>query len=422
MDVSDLADLYGNELHISQIAKWVRGSARARDIAKRAQLDSADGQVIDEHDQFFRDHKLLLVLFRVLGVMPVQRGQIGRITFSWTSIPMLYAYVFYVVTSVLVVLVGYERFDILLNKSKKFDEYIYSIIFIIYLIPHFWVPFVGWGVAYEVCDYKNSWGTFQLHYYKITGKNLQFPLLSTLIIVISLGCLILAVVFLLTLSALLDGFTLYHTTAYLHIITMINMNCALWYINCRAIGNASTALAESFQNDIEHNCCAYIVAHYRVLWLSLSELLQKLGNAYARTYSTYSLFMMTNITVAVYGFTSEIVDHGIRFSFKEIGLLVDATYCLFLLFVFCDCSHQASLRISKKVQVSLMQVNLTTVDPATRKEIELFLTAIQMNPPKVSLKGYTVVNRELITASVATIAIYLIVLLQFKISLVNMRG
>jgi gustatory receptor len=100
----------------------------------------------------------------------------------------------------------------------------------------------------------------------------------------------------------------------------------------------------------------------------------------------------------VYGFTSEIVDHGIRFSFKEIGLLVDATYCLLLLFVFCDCSHQASLRISKKVQVSLMQVNLTTVDPATRKEIELFLTAIQMNPPKVSLKGYTVVNRELITA------------------------
>lgn len=72
--------------------------------------------------------------------------------------------------------------------------------------------------------------------------------MSTLIIVISLGCLILAVVFLLTLSALLDGFTLYHTTAYLHIITMINMNCALWYINCRAIGNASTALAESFQN------------------------------------------------------------------------------------------------------------------------------------------------------------------------------
>lgn len=105
----------------------------------------------------------------------------------------------------------------------------------------------------------------------------------------------------------------------------------------------------------------------------------------------------------VYGFTSEIVDHGIRFSFKEIGLLVDSTYCLFLLFVFCDCSHNASLNIADQIQVSLMSVNLAKIDMATRKEIELFLIAIQMNPPKVSLRGYTVVNRELITSVIVLI-------------------
>lgn len=75
----------------------------------------------------------------------------------------------------------------------------------------------------------------------------MFPHLNALIVIISTGCLILAVAFLLTLSALLEGFTLYHTTAYLHIITMINMNCALWYINCRAIGNASKSVADSFE-------------------------------------------------------------------------------------------------------------------------------------------------------------------------------
>lgn len=69
--------------------------------------------------------------------MPVQRGQIGKITFGWLSIPMIYAYFFYAFTTFLVIMVGRERIDILLNKSKRFDEYIYSIIFIIYLIPHF---------------------------------------------------------------------------------------------------------------------------------------------------------------------------------------------------------------------------------------------------------------------------------------------
>ncbi|KAH1015695.1 hypothetical protein HUJ04_007039, partial [Dendroctonus ponderosae] len=397
LDIKDLEDLYGEQLDIKSMAN-MRGSPRARDIAKRFKLDENDGRNIDDHDQFYRDHKLLLILFKWMGVMPVERGEIGKITFSWTSKPMLYAYGFYVITTIVVLLVGYERVDILLNKSRKFDEYIYAIIFIVFLVPHFVVPFVGWSVAHQVCDYKNSWGRFQLNYYKITGRDLEFPYLSTLIGTISLGCLFLAVSFLLSLSTLLDGFALYHTIGYLHIITMINMNCALWYINCRAIGNASTGVAESFKKDIHSYCVAYIIKHYRVLWLELSEILQKLGNAYTRTYSSYCLLMMTNIIISVYGFTSEVVDHGVKFTFKEMGLLVDAIYCFTLLYIFCDCSHQASANIAERVQWALMEINLNQVDHATIKEIQMFLKAIHLNPPKVSLRGYTVVSRELVTA------------------------
>ncbi|GJQ65700.1 hypothetical protein Trydic_g7784 [Trypoxylus dichotomus] len=176
------------------------------------------------------------------------------------------------------------------------------------------------------------------------------------------------------------------------------MNCALWYINCRAIGNASKSVADSFEKDVKQFCGSYIVKHYRKLWLSLSEILQKLGNAYARTYSTYSLFMITNITIAIYGFTSEIVDHGFRFTFKEMGLLVDAGYCMVLLYIFCDCSHNASINIASRVQTTLLNIELSSVDLYTAKEVELFLIAIQMNPPKVHLQGYTVVSRELFTS------------------------
>lgn len=51
--------------------------------------------------------------------------------------------------------------------------------------------------------------------------------------------------------------------------------------------------------DLNDHCTAFIICKYRVLWLELSELLQSIGNAYARTYATYSLFMLTNITIAV---------------------------------------------------------------------------------------------------------------------------
>ncbi|KAF5308870.1 hypothetical protein FQR65_LT00570 [Abscondita terminalis] len=396
--VEDLPPIYSKDFLVSTVEKQPRGSARAQEIYKRSMLKSSDGRTLDDHDQFYRDHKLLLKLFQVLGAMPIQRGEIGRITFGWFSIPAVYAYCFYSITTVIVLMVGQERLLILTTKSKEFDEKIYSIIFVLYLVPHFWIPFTGWSVAREVCDYKNSWGPFQLHYYKITGKGMEFPYLNTLIVIISSGCLILAVVFLTSLSALLDGFTLYHTLAYYHIITTINMNCALWYINCRAIGNASKCVADSFERDMDQHTCAYIISQYRFLWLRLSDIVQKLGNAYARTYSAYSLFMLANITVAIYGFTSEIVDHGFRFTFKEIGLLVDTTYCAMLLFIFCDCSHQASINISNRVQRKLMNVKLTKVDPSTYKEIEHFLVAIRINSPKVSLKGYTVVNRELLSS------------------------
>lgn len=46
---------------------------------QRARLSSIDGDTAEEHDQFYRDHKLLLVLFRALAVMPITRSSPGKI-------------------------------------------------------------------------------------------------------------------------------------------------------------------------------------------------------------------------------------------------------------------------------------------------------------------------------------------------------
>lgn len=166
------------------------------------------------------------------------------------------------------------------------------------------------------------------------------------------------------------------------------MNCALWYINSRAIREASTSLSKCFRKDVNIECTACVISKYRFLWLNLSELLQTLGNAYARTYATYCVFMFVNITIAVYGALSEIIDHGLRFSFKELGLFVDTIYCSSLLFIFCDCSHNATLQVNDStdtekqvlkeysflqvaqgVQDTLLSIDLLKVDQPTQKEV-----------------------------------------------------
>lgn len=263
---------------------------REKERIARAHLNSQDGDTAEQHDQFYRDHKLLLVLFRVLAVMPILRSSPGRVTFSWRSSASIYAFTFYIFATILVCVVGYERISIL-QSTEKFDEYIYGILFIIFLVPHFWIPFVGWGVANIVAAYKTMWGAFQVRYYRVTGRSLQFPFLKTLIIILFIGCVTCAVVFLLSLSMLLDGFSLWHTSAYYHIVIMLNMNAALWYCNCLGTRVASKSLSDCFREDVGIECTASIISQYRFLWLNLSELVQALGNAYARTYSTYCLFM-----------------------------------------------------------------------------------------------------------------------------------
>uniref|UniRef100_W8CBK6 Gustatory receptor n=2 Tax=Ceratitis capitata TaxID=7213 RepID=W8CBK6_CERCA len=414
----------GNLLFSEMLSKSPKSSGeKLSDHAMIGQLnsflfDATDNDAVERHDQFYRDHKLLLVLFRVLAVMPIQRTSPGRMSFSWKSSATIYAFIFWTVMTIIVLIVARERIQILYT-TKQFDEYIYAVIFVIYLIPHFWIPFVGWGVAGEVAEYKTSWGKFQLIFYRVTGTSLQFPHLKSTILAISVGCLLCAFLFLFALSFFLEGYPLWHTLAYYHIIIMINMNCALWYINSRAIKTASTALTTCFQKEIVSSHSSDVISKYRMLWLYLSELLQSLGNAYARTYSTYSIFMFINIVIAVYGAFAEIVDNTdvSRDSYKEVGLIVDGLYCSTLLFIFCDCSHNATLGVAKGIQKVLLEIDVRHIDRKAKSEIDLFIFATEMNPAIVSLKGYVNVNRELITSFIATITVYLLVLIQFKFTL-----
>lgn len=53
---------------------------REKERAIRSQLNSANGVTAEIHDQFYRDHKLLITLFQTLAVMPITRSSPGKTT------------------------------------------------------------------------------------------------------------------------------------------------------------------------------------------------------------------------------------------------------------------------------------------------------------------------------------------------------
>jgi gustatory receptor len=56
-----------------------------------------------------------------------------------------------------------ERLNLILQPGKRFDEYVYGIIFLSILIPHFLLPVAAWTNGTEVAKFKNMWTRFQVN-------------------------------------------------------------------------------------------------------------------------------------------------------------------------------------------------------------------------------------------------------------------
>lgn len=73
------SDFLQQELNfVKSNGKFDPNLTREAGRVQRSRLSSADGTACEVHDQFYRDHKLLLVLFRALAVMPITRSSPGK--------------------------------------------------------------------------------------------------------------------------------------------------------------------------------------------------------------------------------------------------------------------------------------------------------------------------------------------------------
>lgn len=78
------------------------------------------------------------------------------------SVTNIWAYFIFSVETVFVSIVFKERLKLLLLPGKRFDEYIYAIIFLTILVPHFLLPIAAWTSGSEVAKFKNMWTRFQV--------------------------------------------------------------------------------------------------------------------------------------------------------------------------------------------------------------------------------------------------------------------
>lgn len=57
-----------------------------------------------------------------------------------------------------------------------------------------------------------------------------------------------------------------------------------------------------------------------------------------------------------------------------------------------------NFQVGLDFQTKLLNINLTALDKETEKEVEMFLIAIEKNPPTMNLDGYADINRSLLSS------------------------
>lgn len=135
-----------------------------------------------------------------------------------------------------------------------------------------------------------------------------------------------------------------------------------------------------------------MVADYRALWLRLSKLCRDTGNATCNTFTFLNLYLFFVITLSIYGLLSQLSE---GFGVKDIGLAVTAMCNICLLFFICDEAHYASQNVRINFQKKLLMVELSWMNSDAQTEINMFLRATEMNPSDINCGGFFDVNRNL---------------------------
>ncbi|KAF5280294.1 hypothetical protein FQR65_LT03103 [Abscondita terminalis] len=387
-------------------------SAAKSTASIRGYTENPDPEILDNYDYFYKTTKSLLVLFQIMGVMPIERSGIAMTTFRWTSKTTIYAYCIYGVETFFVLHVLQARVHLLLESGKRFDEYIYGIIFISILSPHFLLPILAWTNANEVAKFKNMWTKFQYKFFEIIGIPLLFERLTFITYSLCIISWVMGILIMLAQYYLQPDMELWHTAGYYHILAMLNCLVSLWFINCTSMGIAAKGLADSLHDALNSDEPAEKLAEYRDLWVDLSHLMQQLGKAYSGMYGLLCVLILLTTILASYGCLTETLDRGL--SFKEVGLFLITIYCLCLLYIICNEAYHNSYRMGPVFRERLLNVNLIAVDLRTRQEVHMFLTAIDKNPPVMNLNQYADVNRKLLSSAVTSVCTYLVMLMQFR--------
>ncbi|XP_030385835.1 gustatory and odorant receptor 63a [Scaptodrosophila lebanonensis] len=361
---------------------------------------------------FYRNIAPVNWFLLLIGALPMVRSGPGRARLELKSVAFLYSIIFFIFLSCYVAYVAYHRIETVRSLSGPFEEAVIAYLFLVNILPIVMIPVLWWETD-KVAKLFNDWDDFEVLYYQTCGHSLPLHLREKALW-ISIILPILSVLSVIVIHTTMVDLNLMQVVPYCILDNVTAMIGAWWYLICQALSITANFLALRFQKALRHIGPASMVADYRALWLRLSKLTRDTGTATCYTLMFMSLYLFFIITLSIYGLMSQM---SAGLGIKDIGLLITAMWNVCLLFYICDEAYYASANVRTNFQKKLLMVELNWMNSDAQTEINMFLRATEMDPSNINCGGFFDINRNLFKGLLTTMVTYLVVLLQFQISI-----
>ncbi|XP_055376226.1 gustatory and odorant receptor 63a [Condylostylus longicornis] len=365
-----------------------------------------------KHDIMFNSIKPTYMFVKAIGALPIRKRRSEEAVFSTTSLDFFYSLAFFIGLLIYIGFVAVFRVSSIKSTEGRFEEAVIAYLFIINIFPVLIIP-IMWAEAGKIAGVMNEWSDFEILYFQITGRIIPLDIRKKCVLMTIILPLCSGVSVIITHITMSD-FDIVQVVPYCILDNLTVMLGALWYLMCESLSRTAYILAENFQKALRNIGPASMVADYRALWLRLSKLTRDTGTAFCYTCTYLNLYLFFIITLSIYGLMSQISE---GFGIKDIGLAVTALSNICLLFFVCDEAHYASHHVRTNFQKKLLMVELSWMNSDAQTEINMFLRATEMNPSNINCGGFFDVNRNLFKSLLTTMVTYLVVLLQFQISI-----
>ncbi|XP_065217158.1 gustatory and odorant receptor 24-like [Planococcus citri] len=273
------------------------------------------------------------------------------------------------------------------------------------------IPLGIWTKTSPLSDYWNKWKEFQTDFERISETEFDTKLKKTIRKII-----IAATLFILMGEIIVQNYIPYDDNYVRFVSDYMNISIvyylgAYWYINCiytKSIAKEIISLAQKILTQNEH---AGKLHEITSLWITSCELMEQ----FYVIHSTLLLVYIIDTIVAMTIFAFICMNSSAFIDIYGVGIQLNGLFvCMFIIFLICETAYSVFKQVVINQRKILLSENLTRMNSSMLQSILIFLEAIFVKNPGVSIKGYLTLNRSVFVSILAVCINYLIVLRQFQ--------